>query len=146
MLVNNLGDIEVCRSTVAELWPTSGESAGGFLSVGEWDYRVVVAYEEGRRWWIRVVVVRSIDDERLRENAALEIARRGLEDEEWRNLAVDLRDGETVYTTTLTCDLTVEALDRFLLAARDFLTRNGRAIQAILDGEIHYRGKGDSDA
>lgn len=124
------------RSEVAELWVTGKNSAAGTLSVGEWDYDVSVTSEEGRRIWARVHLAKRIEGEERRKRAMLAIAHLGLSDDVWRPVAVDARDGEVLYSATLTCDLTSEALDRFFSAARAFLLEHGGEVDAVIRGDF----------
>lgn len=124
------------QSEIADLWLTGKNGAAGTLSVGEWDYDVSVTSEEGRRIWVRVHLAKRIEGEERRKHAMLAIAHLGVGDDAWRPVAVDARDGEVLYSTTLTCDLTSEALDRFFSAARAFLLEHGGEVDAVVHGDL----------
>lgn len=121
-------------SNVLDLFPCGLSEAEGTLSAGDERYRVKVNLERGKRVWARVIICQGIEDDGRRREAFYEVARKGIESSEWAPLCVDPRDGETLYSATFNCDLSSEALDRFLGAARDFLECNHEELEQFLGG------------
>lgn len=119
-------------SAVVDLFPSSRNEGVGELEVGERDYGVKVLYEVGKRLWVRVIIDDGIARDAQRRFAFYEVARRGLSDPTWEPLCVDPRDGETVYSVTMTTDISRESLDGFLESARSFLENNGDELRSIL--------------
>lgn len=144
MIVNSKEELATSASVVADLQPVSKALTEGTLSVGEWDYRVRISHNDDRRWWVRVQLADEIKDPKEREYMFIEVARRGMVFEEWRPLCVDATDGELSYTTTLSCDMSTEALDRFLTAARDFIERHHGELDQILDDARRHAHGGRS--
>lgn len=135
MIIEGIDKFPMCETKVVSLWPTSKDEAEGELGAGGRTYVVKVTYDEGSRVWVRVKVASDIDDEDSIQPAALEVARRGLEDPAWAPLVIDPRDGETIYTATFTCDLSADAVDRFLTQAKNFLDENGDEVARIIAGD-----------
>lgn len=128
-------------SKVVDLFPVGPDDAMGALEVRGRSYLVKVTRCRHRRIWVRVQVVEEIEDRELRERVAAEIAHKSIFSTAWGPLSVDPNDGEIAYTTTLTCDLTSEAMDRLLAAAREFLERSGAELDAMVD-DADERGSG----
>ena len=124
------------RSDVVDLFPSGLSGAEGLLLASGRAYRVQVDRDRGKRVWARVAITSQIANAGLRRAAFDEIARRGASDRAWSLLSVDARDGETLYSVTHTCDMSPEALDRFLLSAKEFLEQNGEELDGIVGGSL----------
>lgn len=120
------------RSDVVDLFPSGLSGAEGLLLVSGKTYRVQVDRDKGKRVWARVSIASQIANEGRRKAAFDEVARRGASDLAWSLLSVDARDGEMLYSVTHTCDMSPEALDRFLLSAKEFLEQNGEELDRII--------------
>lgn len=127
--------IQLYDTKTVNLWPTTKENAEGELEVNGKEYLVRVKTGDTPHVWVRVEIANDMDgNEDAIESAAAEVARRGLADPLWAPLAIDLRDGETIYTATFTCDRSAAAIDRFLTQAKDFLEEHGDEVEGIIKG------------
>lgn len=131
MIIEDLNSFPILGTKLVDLWPSTKERSEGVLRVATRDYPVKVTYEPDKRVWARVVVAKELDAVDM-EDVALKVAAKGLADEMWRPLCVDPRDGETLYSTTLTYDLTSDAIDRFLDQAIRFLEERGDEVDDVL--------------
>lgn len=120
------------RSDVVDLFPSGLSEAEGLLLASGKTYRVQVDRDRGKRVWARVSITSQIANEGRRKAAFDEVAHRGASDLAWSLLSVDARDGEMLYSSTHTCDTSPEALDRFLLSAKEFLEQNGEELDRII--------------
>ena len=137
MILKDTSQVDTLQNSEVELIPTNYDSdsktlrAEGTLLVGGRGYRVIVDSNAGFRVWARVQLAKTVrgDTYKLAEL----VGEKGhAEGEPWACLCTDPRDGETIFTTTLTCDLTGEALGRFLAYARDFLERNCTKVDDLI--------------
>lgn len=137
MIIKNTSLVESLQNPIVELEPTDYDSrdktlrSEGVLAVGGRDYRVIVDSNAGFRVWARVQLAKAVHGDTHRLNKLVGdkcFAEGGA----WANLCADPRDGETILTTTLTCDLSGEALGRFFAYARDFLAAHGEEVDELI--------------
>ena len=131
MVIEDLNSFPILGTKLVDLWPSTKECSEGVLRIASRDYPVKVTCEPDRRIWVRVVVAKELDAVDV-EDIALKVAAKGLADEIWRPLCVDPRDSETLYSATLTYDLTSDAIDRFLDQAIRFLEERGDEVDEVL--------------
>lgn len=129
---NGVGKLD---SNVVDLFPNGSKQARGNLDVDGRIYKVIVAVDKGRTIWARIRISERMLAQSCREKVLLEVASRGLKDRQWIPLVVDVRDGEVAYSTTLVCDLTNEALDRFLLSGKEFLHQYREELESLICDE-----------
>lgn len=131
MIIEDMNSFPIIDTKLVDLWPSTKEDSEGTLRCGVREYPVRVTHDPDWRVWARVVVAKGLGSADT-EGIALKVAAKGLSNDIWRPLCVDVRDGETLYSTTLTYDMTSEAMDRFFDQAIRFLTEYGSEVDAIL--------------
>ena len=132
MIIDNIDEMPFLKSSICDFIPTEKEEAEGTLRVDGREYTVMLHHEPNRRIWIRIPVAGTIADRTCRLSVLKDIAQRGIANEDWRCLCVDPRDGETILSSTLTVDLSPEAIDRFLEMAQEFLATHGEELQRMM--------------
>lgn len=96
---------------------------------------VTVIHDPGERVWIRVRVKNAVTDKEDRKRISHQLASNALSlGGGWRYLAADWRDGEILFSATVSCDLSGEAVDRFLDTAKEFLSKNWAELSELIEG------------
>lgn len=96
---------------------------------------VTVIHDPGERIWIRVRVKNAVTDKEDRKRISHQLASNALSLGGGRRyLAADWRDGEVLFSTTFSCDLSSEAVDRFLDMAKGFISKNRAELTELIEG------------
>lgn len=118
--------------TSIDFWRTSKFTGEGTLKLDSNEYLVKTKFDVGKFISITVVVKKEAGaDADERNRIALAVAERGVLKDSWRYLCVNPASGEIAYTTTLTCNLTGDAVDGFIDATKAFLRKHFGEIEEI---------------
>lgn len=129
--------IEPIGSHIVDLFPLNEETATGTLEAGGRVFPVTVTYEKQRRLRARVQIAEDIKKNECldsRSRAFYAAALLALDNPAFRRLGIDPRDGEVLYSATITCDMTTDALDRFFADARAFIESNLVTLDRLIEG------------
>ena len=128
----------VFNTSVVHLWQTTAEEAEGELHSPAFgpngaDLPVRVVYEEGKRIWATVQLVNAVADEEARAKLGRDLSKLAISDPETFSMAaMDVRDGETALSATLTVDLTAAALDRWFAEVKRVLASHGDELYQLV--------------
>ena len=140
----------VFNTSVVRLWQTTAEEAEGELHAPAFgpngaDLPVRVVYEEDKRIWATVQLVNAVADEEARAKLGRDLSKLAINDPETFSMAaMDVRDGETALSATLTVDLTAAALDRWFTEVDRVLASHGDELYQLIHPDARAgRGSGE---